>query len=153
MRDVDGSHAPVCICVTVCTRTEGTIYGVNMLNNNFGRSSIWGSLSVTMRGPNFLPDQKGSVFQWLLSWEKHCNLSLYWWHGSSFFFLLCCLAFRSFFICRRSLRLNRFLNRAILILLLRSCRIWRARCLRACRICFFCNFFRVILFLSLFSHL
>ena len=63
MRDVDGSHAPVCICVTVGTRTEGTIYGVNMLNNNFGRSSIWGSLSVTMRGPNFLPDQKGSVFQ------------------------------------------------------------------------------------------
>ena len=110
-------------------------------------------MSVAMKGQIFLPDQKGSVFQWLLSWEKHCSLSLYWWHGSSFFFLLCCLAFRSFFICRRSLRRNRFLNRAILILLLRSCRIWRARCLRACRICFFCNFFRVILFLSLLSHL
>ena len=32
MRDVDGSHAPVCICVTVGTGTEWTIYGVNMLN-------------------------------------------------------------------------------------------------------------------------
>ena len=45
MRDVDGSHAPVCICVTVGTGTEWTIYGVNMLNKlisaGFGYGDIY----------------------------------------------------------------------------------------------------------------
>ena len=57
MRDVDGSYAPVCICVTVGTRTEWTIYGGNMLNilisTGFGYG---GYLEIvgSYEGPNFL---------------------------------------------------------------------------------------------------
>ena len=55
MRDVDGSHAPVCICVTVGTRTEWTIYGVNMLNMLISTGFGYGVFIVgTYEMPNCL---------------------------------------------------------------------------------------------------
>ena len=56
MRDVDGSHAPVCICVTIGTGTEWTIYGVNMLNILISAGFGYGDIYVvgSYERPTFL---------------------------------------------------------------------------------------------------